>query len=379
MGRNPPSWFALALCSVGVWLVGCGAEPAQEDGQACETLAEDAAWEVREPHDQESPVCQYGWARDLASDATGAVFVETDDGLQKYGPNGESLWVQSGLALRPVTATASGGVMGLLQGSIAEVDADGEFVSQIELPLGADESVSAVVFGGDRWFAVGHAPAEDGVGWDNWIASYTLDGTLLWRDPDAGSSPIAAVDDGGLVNTETRDDGDLSTTNIYVRRLDAEGSLLWEQPQWPTGNRPPGTRAADLAVSRDGFIAVVGSNSNDGEMGWVSLFDPDGDLLWYREGEEGLTEAFAAAFDDCDVLHVVGHHPDQYDRSAWAQFALDGALLNRAAFHADSLATDLHVDDTGSVWVAGFTDYGTCLVGEDWDDDETGLWIRRLR
>jgi hypothetical protein len=134
-------------------------------------------------------------------------------------------------------------------------------------------------------------------GIDMWVAKLDAAGAISWQKSFGGSSDeysvaAAATPDGGYVLTGytlSNNTGDVSanhgSTDFWIIKINATGSLLWQKTLGGTGDDRPNA----IAVTTESKIAVAGfTNSNNGDVSgnhggqdaWIALLDnATGNLL----------------------------------------------------------------------------------------------------
>jgi hypothetical protein len=134
-------------------------------------------------------------------------------------------------------------------------------------------------------------------GIDMWVAKLDAAGTISWQKSYGGSSDeysvaAAATPDGGYVLTGytlSNNTGDVSanhgSTDFWIIKINATGSLLWQKTLGGTGDDRPNA----ITVTTESKIAVAGfTNSNNGDVSgnhggqdaWIALLDnATGNLL----------------------------------------------------------------------------------------------------
>ena len=121
---------------------------------------------------------------------------------------------------------------------------------------------------------------------DLFVAAHDTDGERIWmwtEDFGGTDTPevVRATPDGGFVIG-----GNVGApSRAWVGKYDAMGMLEWEaSPSVTEGQAEEVFGLADLEVDTSGAVGVLGATSWDGgELGWISLFDPNGldlGVLW---------------------------------------------------------------------------------------------------
>ncbi|MBK8708079.1 MAG: T9SS type A sorting domain-containing protein [Flavobacteriales bacterium] len=131
---------------------------------------------------------------------------------------------------------------------------------------------------------------------DAWVIRLDAEGSLLWQNALGGSGWEVGVDvkqtlDGGFIMTGSTNssDGDVTEmfggSDIWVVKLDATGGILWEHSFGGSGSESPWA----LEELDNGDIVITGeTTSNNGHMTgcdgstefWLARLSATGELLW---------------------------------------------------------------------------------------------------
>jgi hypothetical protein len=134
---------------------------------------------------------------------------------------------------------------------------------------------------------------------DAWIIRLNANGNMLWNKVLGGDKGdyafgIHSTADGGCIvagSTESNGSGNIGKTqgneDLWVFKLDANGSIVWNSLFGGTGSEAGGP----LAATPDGGYLIAGySNSTDGDVGatkggddlWVVKLNSNGRKLWSK-------------------------------------------------------------------------------------------------
>jgi hypothetical protein len=125
---------------------------------------------------------------------------------------------------------------------------------------------------------------------DFWVAQYEANGELAWSvDLDTGGHGEAACFTptgelyvtGGALDPE--DNSSLYATRIWLGKLAADGTLLWERTE--SGLQPGQTGGHALVCDESGGVVVLGSMilADGYSESWIRRYDPQGEALWTTE------------------------------------------------------------------------------------------------
>ena len=209
---------------------------------------------------------------------------------------------------------------------------------------------------------------------DAYIRKYDRNGRVVWTrqfgTPFADDGRDVAVDPGGnvfvvgLTAGILPDQTSAGNRDAYVRKYDRDGAELWTR-QFGTSERD---RARGVAAGPGGDVYVVGDFGNK-NVGFVRKYDRDGEELWTRQLANLDTAPFVrasdVAIDSTGNVYVAGLTagilPDQTsdgDRDAFVRkYDPDGDELWTRQFGSSGSDTALGValDPGGNVYVAGRT------------------------
>jgi uncharacterized delta-60 repeat protein len=234
----------------------------------------------------------------------------------------------------------------------------------------ADEAADEVAIAPDGSVYVTGSTLSFGAGdSDAFLLKYSAAGLLEWqrtyglavapplfRPADFGRGVAAAADGSAYIT------GQLSDGNLFVVAFDINGNLLWQQT-WGD----PGHFATTIEVGPDGSIYVAGGTFTFGAGGGDALllkFSADGTLLWSRTWGGGLRESLADMAVSADgSIYIVGETSSFFWNDAFiVKFAPDGSLLwDREwgtmddATPNSSAAWGVGTADDGSVYITGST------------------------
>ncbi len=213
----------------------------------------------------------------------------------------------------------------------------------------------------------------------------------------ADDARAVATDSEGSVYVVGTTAGDLDdmvnqgTADLYLRKYDAAGTLLWSRLLGAA------SEAAGFAVAVDGSDNVVvagqtrdvltatayGGNTDS----FVTKFDSDGEELWTRQAAPYANDAaFALSTDASGNVFLAGYADSAVDSSVThagggdayvTKLDSDGATLYSKQFGGTGhdRAAAITVDDAGNFFVAGESD-GRLVVRKYADDSasQTPIW-----
>lgn len=133
---------------------------------------------------------------------------------------------------------------------------------------------------------------------DIWVAKLSATGSLLWQKALGGTSSeiaygIVQTTDGGYViaGSTSSTNGDITSSHgfgdVWIVKLSTTGTLLWQKTLGGTGEEEANSIQQ---TTDDGFIIGCDTNSNDGDVTnnhgaqdfWVVKLSSIGDLIWQK-------------------------------------------------------------------------------------------------
>jgi hypothetical protein len=198
----------------------------------------------------------------------------------------------------------------------------------------------------DRIGLTGGIVADDATK-DVWVAELEATGELAWSIDvglvGSGKAACFAPDGELYVTGEIADRADSSASDIWIGKLAADGTLLWDH----TELGPPGrNQGGALVCDPSGGVVVLGALIGDGGHyeSWIGRFDPVGDALWTTIIAGSPEQALLSAGDEVLVaVHAAG-----------------GKRLHRIALSDGAIRADLPAPeqfilaaDAGGTFVSG--------------------------
>jgi uncharacterized delta-60 repeat protein len=210
-----------------------------------------------------------------------------------------------------------------------------------------------------------------------WLRKYDTDGSTLWTrtyDSPAHNQDIGfdvASDAAGNVyisGWETRDEIGQSE-NIWIRKYDASGSVLWTQT-YDSPNHGQDT-GRGIVVDSDGNVYVTGREQRD-DLGqqdntWLRKYDTNGNVMWtrtYDSPSNQWDEGHGLSVDSAGNVYVAGfeYRGDlgQYGNIWLRKYDSDGGVLWTETYdspgHGEDRGYGVAVDISGNIYVTGYVD-----------------------
>ncbi len=157
---------------------------------------------------------------------------------------------------------------------------------------------------------------------DQWVVKMSEQGDIEWEKSLGGSNTdwayaVKDTDDGGyvVVGFTRSSNGDVAghhgQDDVWVVRLSASGSLLWQRALGGTGR----DSGRDVLPHADGGLTIAGwTESTDGDVsqlagesdGWLIRLDADGTLLWEKTFGGTGSELFSSMIRTSDGGFAIG-------------------------------------------------------------------------
>ncbi len=250
---------------------------------------------------------------------------------------------------------------------------DGDLLWQVRWGGPGDENAEAVAVDAAGAAYVTGSTSSFGTYFEAFLLKFDANGNLVWQrtwggEREDGGRGIVVGPDGNIyVTGTTQSFGSLFGVAAFLLKLTPEGTILWER----TWQAPGGTVVADIAISSDGAIYLVGNTDNSP---FLVKFTLGGDLLWDRAFiAPGFIGADTAAFrgigatPDGGVVAVGRWMPTFDEEVLVVRFSADGAILWTREWGGESHeeAIDAAVSADGTAYVVGRTDTFAQGVYED--------------
>jgi len=220
-----------------------------------------------------------------------------------------------------------------------------------------------------------------------WLGKYDTDGNLLWTRtydnpsdvwPYADEAYGVALDALGNIYVTGREHRkDLGQdSNIWVRRYDASGKVLWTDTYNGSANR--GDYGYGVAVDTAGNAYVVGTAKegttirNCSNDIWVRKYDTDGNIVWtdtYDSPAHGGDIGWGVAVDAVGNAYVTGR--ENRTNLFLRKYDPDGNTLWTLSYNGEAVGTaefagyGIALDNAGNIYVTGKVRYW----GSDQHDD----------
>jgi len=201
---------------------------------------------------------------------------------------------------------------------IVKLDANGDISWQKSLGGNNDDEAFSIVQLPDGYVAAGWTSSNDGNVTNNhgnkdfWIVKLDLNGMLVWQKSIGGNNDdearsIAKTNDGGfiVIGDTYSDDGDVAVHNNeigWVIKISSNGELLWQK------FLDAGLSEGEVTITSQKEILITGTG--DGEASgnqdyFVAKLDESGNLKWldfYSGGDADHAHSISETTDGCVVL-----------------------------------------------------------------------------
>ncbi len=243
---------------------------------------------------------------------------------------------------------------------------------------------------------------------DGYIAKYDGDGHVLWQDQfgTAGSEKTTGVALDNALNAyvfgqtgSTLGDVHVGATDMFVRKYDKEGSVLWTKQIGTTKN----DYSSHIKIDGNNQVFLVGRTTGDwdgenqGSNDAVAVkLDTEGNVQWVSQfGSSGSDEGHSISCNTTGEVFVVGQTTgdlggeNQGDLDGYlAKMSSDGEVQWIRQFGTTSRdhARCIALDDKGFIYIGGWTGG---LIGEHnygggdaylgyFDSEGQNIWYRQF-
>ena len=234
-----------------------------------------------------------------------------------------------------------------------------------------DEGLGLCVDNNDNIYVVGYAQYT-GKSKDAVILKYSKNGVLLWVRPFSVSSN-AVNDKGVAIAIDKREDlyvtgyttGNDGNTDIFIRKFDQAGNVLWTALEDGTTNLNAEGTAITVDEDRNvyvcGFVTESGTNTDIA----VLKYNKNGDQRWMKTINGNVNQsdkAWGIVVDENDNIYITGYvttsagTTDTYT----ARLSPSGNIIWSDTFNGNGNQSDkawgIVVDEDRSVFVTGETE-----------------------
>lgn len=244
---------------------------------------------------------------------------------------------------------------------------------------------------------------------DSWVVKLDASGSILWQKCLGGSSndvpyAIEQTDDGSIILTGSTisTDGDVvgahGMDDMWVVKLDAEGTLLWQKCLGGSSQ----DRGYSIALTSDGGCVIGGSSSSaDGDVTgvhappnadmWIVKLDGAGTIVWQKALGGSLAEEARAVQQLADGGYIVGGFASSADGDIighigsvdmWVlRLDADGNLGWQNSFGASSnndWCRSLAIAEDGGFVLAGHTQSNNGQVIGNHGSGTNDYWVVKM-
>jgi|GEM_PF-2036955 len=248
-----------------------------------------------------------------------------------------------------------------------------------------DNGSDIAVDGNGNVYVVGYETVS-GQGANAWVRKYDANGNALWtrtHNGPANSSDVGngiTVDGSGNVYVAGYERVSGEESNVWVRKYDADGNVVWTQ----TYNGVDNDRdiGLDVAVDGSGNVFVIGYETVTGQDKniWIRKYDGDGNEIWTKTHDgpaNGWDSGQGIAVDGSGSVYVTGFETVSGQlANVWVRkYDGDGNEIWTKTYNNDAengweVGYGIVVDENGNVYVAGY---------ENASSQATDVWVRKYQ
>ncbi len=209
-----------------------------------------------------------------------------------------------------------------------------------------------------------------GIGYDYATIKYDTNGNQLWvaRYNGSGNGHDIAValviDTAGNVYVTGYSPGSGTSSDYATIKYDTNGSQLWISRYNGPGNGNDYANALEIDATGNVYVTGVSPGSGTSNDYATIKYDTNGNQLWisrYNGPGNGNDNANTLEVDAAGNVYVAGYSLGTSDDFATIKYDTNGNQLWVSRYdglgHFRDGASSLAVDDSGNVYVTGFTDY----------------------
>ena len=270
---------------------------------------------------------------------------------------------------------------------VRKYDADGDEVwtkTYNGTSNGADRGHSIAVDGNGNVYVTGYEWVTGGGNQNIWVRKYNRNGNVVWTKTYNGTAGFGdygqgiAVDGSGNVYVIGYEWVSGEGSNIWVRKYDSDGDVLWTKTHGGTANLAD--KGYGIAVDGSGNVYVTGfDRPADGELDniWVRKYDTDGDVVWtktHNGPDDGFDEGHGIAVDGSGNVYVIGFERGTVGGyNIWVRkYDSDGNEVWTGTYNDAEDGHDrgfgIAVDEGGNVYVTGY---------ESTTAELSNIWVRK--
>lgn len=252
-----------------------------------------------------------------------------------------------------------------------------------------DEIFDIAVDSDDKVYVAGWGDELVSSSLDSWVKKLDADGNLIWErqySPDGGSSAIYSVTTDSNDNVYLAGYGnnlvsDSSGDDWWLKKLNASGNLLWER-EYDGNLGHDYIRGVAVDSSDNVYLAGYGraliSDSSYTDW-WIKKLDSSGNELWEKQygSTDTYDQAYAVATDSNDDVYIGGYAynivSESSGKDGWLK-KLDssGSELWEETYDEFETVETIAVNSGDDVYLGG---YGYRQISETSGND---WWIKKL-
>ncbi len=266
---------------------------------------------------------------------------------------------------------------------VRKYDSDGDEVWTRYYNGGGDDIGYGIAVDGSGNVYVTGYKAVTWEGPNIWVRKYTSGGDEVWTKTYNGPADGwdeghgIAVDGSGNVYVTGYETVTGEGKNIWVRKYDSDGDVVWTRTY--DGAASQNDEGHAIAVDASGNVYVTGYEYVTGELTniWVRKYDSGGDVVWTRTYDGAANKndgGYGITVDGSGNVYVTGYEfvTGESDNIWVRKYNSNGGEIwtrtHNGSANSQDGANGIAVDGSGSVYVTGWEG----VTGE-WDN----IWVRK--